>query len=589
MLSVEHFRIDRMRPDDDHDATSSTEADDSSSPLLPPSSPSSSSRAAKRLANLRGGTISVRPDHDGGEHYSYTYAYGPGGLAGLRGNTYALRCAVFASLGGLTFGYDQGVIANVLVMRDFVARWPVGAWERGLMTAVLELGCLFGALGAGVLADRVSRRSSIAAACAVFCIGSALQTWARSLTQITAGRAIGGLGVGALSMLCPLYMAEISPPELRGSLLALEQFSIVLGCVVGFWTGFLTRNVAGSLSWRIPLGLQLLPGILLGFGTFVLPASPRLLVFQGQRMEALESLAKLRLRPLSEARTDPLIQIELMEMEAEAIMLQRSSPIARGRPLHNEALAWARLFDHRYIDRTLVGVMVMFFQQWSGINALIYYGPFLMRSLGLHGNTVNLLAAGGINVVQLLAVFPAIWYIDSWGRKPLLRGGSAAMTTSHLLIALLVFEFGSEWEKRPIAAWVAVSGVYFFTVAYGVSFGPVGWVLPNEVFPLSMRGKGAALSTASNWTNNFLIGLITPPLIESSPAMTFGIFGCMCFLAYLWATYIVPETANVSLEMIDELFRSPANQEDIVVKKEVERDLGLHDLIRGLSEQNGET
>jgi MFS family permease len=206
-------------------------------------------------------------------------------------------------------------------------------------------------------------------------------------------------------MLSPLYMAEISPPEVRGSLLALEQFSIVLGCVVGFWTGFFTRNgrcalekgeggrtfvlvlalltpslVAGSLSWRIPLALQLIPGILLGLGTFALPPSPRLLVLQGQKEAALASLAALRLRPLSEARTDPLIQvsppahsltdatshipkIELIEMEAEAIMLQRSSPICGGPSLRNEALAWARLFDNRYIDRTLVGVMVMFFQR----------------------------------------------------------------------------------------------------------------------------------------------------------------------------------------------------------------------------------
>jgi len=342
--------------------------------------------------------------------------------------------------------------------------------------------------------------------------------------------------------------------------------------------------VAGSLSWRIPLGLQLLPGILLGLGTFALPASPRLLVLRGRREEALASLAKLRLRTLSEARTDPLIQIELMEMEAEATMLQRASPIDRSRPLRSEALAWAKLFDHRYIDRTLVGVLVMFFQQWSGINALIYYGPFLMRSLGFNGSTINLLVAGGINIVQFLAVFPAILYIDSWGRKPLLRGGSAVMTVSHLSIALLVFEFGVEWENHPIAAWVAVSCVYLFTVAYGVSFGPVGWVLPNEVFPLSMRGKGAALSTASNWSNNFLIGLITPPLMENSPAATFGVFGTACFLAYLWATHVVPETANVSLEMIDELFRSPENQGDILVKRQVERDLGLHDLMRGLTE-----
>jgi hypothetical protein len=167
-----------MRPD--YDTTLSSEADDASSPLLPLSS---SSSHARRL-NVRNGTLSVRSD---GEHYSYTYTYGPTGLAGLRANTYALRCAMFASLGGLTFGYDQGVIANVLVMEDFVARWPVGPWELGLMgpfalltvtltlklvnydgdgiAAVLELGCLFGALGAGVLADRVSRRSSIASAC----------------------------------------------------------------------------------------------------------------------------------------------------------------------------------------------------------------------------------------------------------------------------------------------------------------------------------------------------------------------------------------------------------------------------------------
>jgi MFS family permease len=180
---------------------------------------------------------------------------------------------------------------------------------------------------------------------AVFCVGSALQTWARSLTQLTGGRAIGGIGVGALrygllgfrrskhsmvhptrSTLSPLYMAEISPPEVRGSILALEQFSIVLGCVLGFWTGFLTRNsksdspclgsritnaavVPGSLSWRIPLGLQLIPGILLGLGAFALPDSPRLLVLHGRREAALASLAKLRLRSLAEARTDPLIQV----------------------------------------------------------------------------------------------------------------------------------------------------------------------------------------------------------------------------------------------------------------------------------------
>ncbi|KAH9041641.1 general substrate transporter [Lactarius pseudohatsudake] len=557
---------------DDYTVTTSAEAD-ASSPLLP--IPPSSAR-------LHGGTLSVHPD---GEHYSY--AYGPTGLAGLCANTYTLRCAMFASIGGLTFGYDQGVIANVLVMKDFRTRWPVGPWELGLMTAVLELGCLFG------FADRISRRTSIASACAVFCAGSALQTLARSLSQITGGRAIGGIGrwgtqVWPPCTLSPLYMAEISPPEVRGSLLALEQFSIVLGCVLGFWTGFLTRNITGSLSWRIPLGLQLVPGILLGLGVFALPDSPRLLVLHGKREAALASLAKLRLRSLAEARTDPLVQVRACSAYLDPYLTSKDRAYGNGSGGRHasKALAWARLFDRRYIDRTLIGIMVMFFQQWSGINALLYYGPLLMRSLGFDGSTVNLIMAGGVNIVQFLAVLPAILYIDTWGRRHLLRIGSVAMAVSHLLIALLIFEFGGQWGDHAAAAWVAVSCVYAFTVAYGTSFGPIGWVLPNEVFPLSMRGKGAALSAASNWLNNFFIGLVTPPLLESSPALTFGIFGSACFLAYLWATYVVPETANIPLEAIDELFRSPATQDDILMKKQVERELGLYDLMHGLTEDS---
>ncbi|KAG6378541.1 general substrate transporter [Boletus reticuloceps] len=185
---------------------------------------------------------------------------------------------MFASIGGLSFGYDQGVIANVLVMRDFLDRWPVGPWEKGSITAALELGALFGALLSGVLADKYSRRHSIFFASVIFCFGSGLQSGARNLNDLIIGRAIGGFGVGALSMLSPLYMAEISPPELRGSLLAIEQLAIVLGVVFGFWIGFLTRNISSSASWRIPLALQLLSAILLCLGCFLLPPSPRFLV-----------------------------------------------------------------------------------------------------------------------------------------------------------------------------------------------------------------------------------------------------------------------------------------------------------------------
>lgn len=518
-----------------------------------------------------GGSLVVHEDG-----HTYNYSYGPSGIPGLVRNRYAVASAAFAGIGGISFGYDQGVISNVLVMKDFLARWPIGSWEKGLMTAVLELGALFGAITCGILADKYCRRHSIFFASIIFCIGSGLQCGAQSLNDLIIGRAIGGFGVGALSMLSPLYMAEISPPELRGSLMALEQLAIVLGVVFGFWTGFLTRHIAGSASWRIPLALQFLPGISLCIGCFVLPPSPRLLVLRGRIDDARKTLARLRLRTLEEAKEDPLIQFELLEMQINVALVRQKSSDGLLRE------TWTTLFGREYVRRTLIGIMIMFFQQWSGINALLYYGPTLVESIGMRGDTVTLLVSGGIGIVQFLAVFPAIIFLDRWGRKPLLRGGSAIMAMSHFIIAILIHLFQDDWGSNTIAAWVAVFCTYIFTAAYGISFGPIGWVLPSEVFPLSMRSKGVSLSTASNWINNFLIGLITPPLMEMSSTATFMIFACACFGAYLWSSYVVPETAGVSLEEIDAVFGSAAGQKDRKRKFELERELGLHDLIKAL-------
>ncbi|KDQ56312.1 hypothetical protein JAAARDRAFT_179795 [Jaapia argillacea MUCL 33604] len=544
-------------------------------------------------------TFTLQPDR------SYTYTYGP---PSLFANNYVFLCALFASIGGLTFGYDQGVIANVLVMKDFVGRWGkgeegIGPWEVGVLTAALELGCLIGALLSGYLADKYSRRRAIFLACVVFLVGSTLQTFAMSLNQLTLGRAIGGLGVGGLSTLSPLYMTEISPPETRGSLLSLEQFSIVLGCVVGFWVGFGTRNIPGALSWRLPLSLQLLPGILLAIGCFWLPPSPRWLVGQGRIRDAEKSLGRLRLvgERRAEGLVDGLVKLELLEMQVEATLLHRTShspsesyqqlvsnegDVDSGKPSNHgvkaEWRAWKRLLEWKYRDRTWVGVLMMFFQQWSGINAFLYYGPTLISSLGLPSSDATLIVSGGIGIVQFFAVFPAIAMIDRLGRKPLLRTGSVMMSLSHLVIALVVYQFSNDWSSHQSAAWIAVAFVYIFTASYGVSYGPIAWCLITEVFPLSMRSKGVSLSTASNWTNNFLIGLVTPALMQTSPAGTFLTFSVACFVGYIWSTYVVPETANVSLEEIDKLFRSSAGREDQEIKFQIEEELGLHELVREL-------
>ncbi|KAJ7577056.1 hypothetical protein C8J56DRAFT_972215 [Mycena floridula] len=493
-----------------------------SEPLSPP-------LTAKNLNNSL-----LRISSDG----TYSYSYGPQGIKGLLTNYYAFLCAIFASIGGLSFGYDQGVIANVLVMRDFVQRWPVTPLQKGIMTAVLELGALVGALCAGIFADKFSRRHSIFVACVIFCIGGAFQAGAQSLAHIFIGRAIGGLGVGAV----------------RGSLMALEQLAIMF-----IWCNFFsTFAVPSSYSWRIPL---------FALGCLILPASPRLMVLHGRHDDALRSLARLRLRTEEESRTDPIIQIELLEMRVEAMIIQRTFD-DRGTKVD--------CFQYKYRDRTMVAVLVMVFQQWTGINTLLYFGP-----------TVALLVSGGIGIVQFIAVIPAILYIDTWGRKPLLRGKQCLTFKSHRFFfsdfsnLFQVLQFSSDWTSHPIAAVGAVGSIYVFTFAYGISFGPIGWVLPAEVFPLSMRSKGVSVATASNWINNFLIGLLTPVMIDYSTSGTFLVFATACFLAYFWASRI-PETANVSLEEIDKMFRSSAGAEDAILKHQIEREVGLTEFIATL-------
>lgn len=306
-----------------------------------------------------------------------------------------------------------------------------------------------GALLAGTFADNYSRRFSIFISCGaylfltaetynldgksvIFSIGSLFQCGAQSLLHIFIGRAVGGVGVGALryescyytstiisdllsSMLSPLYMAEISPPEVRGSLMALEQFAIVLGVVLGFWLGYFTRDSMGllytiiafpahtilvlsSASWRIPLGVQIIPAVVLIMACAFLPASPRLLVLQGKYDEAVASLAQLRLRSREEAQNDPLIQvchlsllkigpvfisnfwqIEFLEMRVEATMIQRTFGTAETSKyaLSNEWSSWKRLLGKKYRDRTMIGVLMAFFQRMVHFLIVKYVKTFL--------------------------------------------------------------------------------------------------------------------------------------------------------------------------------------------------------------------
>ena len=240
---------------------------------------------------------------------------------------------------------------------------------------MIELGALLGALNQGWIADKISRKYSIIVAVVIFTVGSILQTASVSYAMLVVARLIGGVGIGMLSMVAPLYISEISPPEIRGALLVLEEFSIVSGIVIAFWITYGTQYIAGEWAWRLPFLLQLVPAIVLGLGIWFLPFSPRWLVSRGRNDEALASLARLRQLPASDERVVREWHEIRSEVQFHREMSALRHPRLQGGPTINrvklEFASWIDCFKRGCWRRTHIGVGLMFFQQFVGINALV--------------------------------------------------------------------------------------------------------------------------------------------------------------------------------------------------------------------------
>ncbi|CCX34367.1 Similar to Sugar transport protein 9; acc. no. Q9SX48 [Pyronema omphalodes CBS 100304] len=507
-----------------------------------------------------GGTTKLAQDPE-----ALAQSYGRTGFAGLFDSGFVVRCAIFAAMGGFLFGYDQGVISVTLVMDHFNDKFPkvdenqdsaAGFW-KGFMTAMLQLGAMFGAAQAGYLADKFSRKYAMFIGFIWFLIGSTLQTAAVNYPMLVVGRAIGGVGIGVLSMVAPLYISEIAPPNARGALLVLEEWSIVFGIIVAFYITYGTRFISSHWSWRLPFLLQMVPAVILIACMKPLPFSPRWLSSQGRHEEALQTFERLRRLPASDDR----VMAEWLEVRAEAIV-QKEIQAERhphlmdgstGSSIRLEIAGWADCFRKGSYKRTMCGIMLMFFQQFVGINGLIYYSPSLFQTLGLDFE-MRLHMSGVMNILQIVGVTPAIFLMDRVGRRPLLIWGSIAMCICHVIVAAMVGVYGNNWNGHENAAWVGVAFIFIYMVVFGLSWGPVPWAMPTEIFNSTMRAKGVALSTCSNWFNNFIIGLITPALVQKSPYGAFAFFAVFSFLSGVWSYFVVPETAGRTLEDMDAIW-----------------------------------
>ncbi|KAM5363690.1 hypothetical protein ACJZ2D_011888 [Fusarium nematophilum] len=315
-------------------------------------------------------------------HLAEDVSYGPNGVAGIVSSPLVFGAALLASFGGFSFGYDQGVISIINVMDQFHDVFPrtTTAFGKSFMTAMLEFGAFLGCFFMPWLADKISRKKALAVVVVIFNVGAVLQTAAVNYEMLVLGRTIGGIGVGTLALGAPLYISEISPPNLRGTLLVLESISICTGVVVSFYITYGTRHMDGEIAFRLPLGLQMVSATIVGVGIFFFPYSPRWLALVGRNEDALTNLARMRQLPADDHRVQTEYRGIIAEAQFQKTILERRHPGQYGFKL--EILTWLDLFSPNTWRRTAVGCGVLFFQQFSGINAFIYYAPTLFQSLG---------------------------------------------------------------------------------------------------------------------------------------------------------------------------------------------------------------
>jgi sugar porter (SP) family MFS transporter len=476
-----------------------------------------------------------------------------------------LLCA-FAAFGGIFFGYDSGYINGVTGSKVFIhiIEGDDATALRGsinsLITSILSAGTFFGALIAGDCADRWGRRNTIIAGCVVYTVGVILQTASHGLGLIVAGRVVAGVGVGFVSAIIILYMSEICPRKVRGAIVACYQFCITIGLLLAACVTYATESRTDTSSYRIPIAIQFAWALILGIGMLFLPDSPRYYVKKGNIEQARNVLSRLRGQP----RDSKYVEAELAEIVANADYERSVIPDSGywGSWLH--CFTGSLWNGSSNVRRTILGTSLQMMQQWTGVNFIFYYSTPFLQATGAIKNTflISLI----FTLVNVCSTPISFWTIERFGRRPLLIWGALGMLICQFLVAIIGVTKGfnhthlvdgvSQADNiSAVNAQIAFIAIFIFFFAS--TWGPGAWVLIGEIFPLPIRSRGVALSTASNWLWNTIIAVITPYMVAPDKgnlrSNVFWIWGGLCTCAFVYSYFLVPETKGLTLEQIDHM------------------------------------
>jgi len=438
---------------------------------------------------------------------------------------YIYIVSAIAAIAGLLFGFDTGIISGALLFieKDFT----ISTEMKELIVSSVLFGAMFGSLASGRLTDRFGRRRLMLIISGLFIIGTLIASFATQIYGILLGRLFIGFAIGIGSYTAPLYIAEISPYELRGGLVSLNQLAITTGILCSFIINYTFTNIDGS--WRWMFGIGLFPAVLLSIGMLFLPESPRWLIKQNRYEKAVKTLQHLR---------------NTTDVSHEINEIQHS--------LHIKQVGFREIFSPWILPVLFLGAMLGFIQQVTGINTIIYYAPSIFQLAGFPDASSSILATVGIGIVNVLATVFAVCYLDRLGRRPLLLTGLIGMCVS--LVGLsLAFQTSADVNVLRL---IAMGCTFLYIICFAFSLGAILWLIVSEIFPLEVRATAMGVAVFSCWLWNFVVSSTFLTLIHAiGPSTTFLVYAIMCIFSFVFCYYKVPETKGVTLEQIEENIR----------------------------------
>ncbi|XP_027111678.2 sugar carrier protein C-like [Coffea arabica] len=476
---------------------------------------------------------------------------GPDGGKAYPGNLtlFVTVTCVVAAMGGLIFGYDIGISGGVTSMDSFLHKFFRSVYDKKnndkstnqyckfdsetltMFTSSLYLAALASSLVASTVTRRMGRKLSMLFGGVLFLAGALVNGFARKVWMLIVGRILLGFGIGFANQSVPLYLSEMAPYKYRGALNIGFQLSITIGILVANVLNYFFAKIKGGWGWRLSLGGAMVPALIITVGSLILPETPNSMIERGQTNEAKARLIRIRgIDNVDEEFNDLVAASEASKMVEHP---------------------WRNILQRKYRPQLTMAIAIPFFQQFTGINVIMFYAPVLFQTIGFKSNA-SLMSAVITGIVNVVATMVSIYGVDKWGRRALFLEGGVQMLICQIIVSICIgVKFGVNGVAGHLPKWYAVVVVLFiciYVAGFAWSWGPLGWLVPSEIFPLEIRSAAQSVNVSVNMLFTFLVAQVFLNMLCHMKFGLFLFFGGFVLIMTIFIYFFLPETKNIPIE-----------------------------------------